>query len=205
MKVNKPAFLPKKPEAIENAQAALSEKWNALQPRERLMLAVLPFVLSLFFGGFFFYKINQNIEKQILETEKYRAALNYITDNQLQYQKNKAKKEAMRQKLIDADTKIVSKLTNMASNLGFDVTVTPKDPKKISDDSGVEEQEIEVTLKNVDYSKFLEYIIQIHQLETPIYMRHLNMNRTSNNSTSDTKMTVSITLMSYRLKEPNAA
>ena len=111
----------------------------------------------------------------------------------------------MRQKLIDADTKIVSKLTNMASNLGFDVTVTPKDPKKISDDSGVEEQEIEVTLKNVDYSKFLEYIIQIHQLETPIYMRHLNMNRTSNNSTSDTKMTVSITLMSYRLKEPNAA
>ncbi|GEM_PF-2383366 len=203
--MNKPAFLPKKPEAIENAQAALSEKWNALQPRERLMLAVLPFVLSLFFGGFFFYKINQNIEKQILETEKYRAALNYITDNQLQYQKNKAKKEAMRQKLIDADTKIVSKLTNMASNLGFDVTVTPKDPKKISDDSGVEEQEIEVTLKNVDYSKFLEYIIQIHQLETPIYMRHLNMNRTSNNSTSDTKMTVSITLMSYRLKEPNAA
>lgn len=203
--MNKPAFLPKKPEAIENAQAALSEKWNALQPRERLMLAVLPFVLSLVFGGFFFYKINQNIEKQILETEKYRAALNYITDNQLQYQKNKAKKEAMRQKLIDADTKIVSKLTNMASNLGFDVTVTPKDPKKISDDSGVEEQEIEVTLKNVDYSKFLEYIIQIHQLETPIYMRHLNMNRTSNNSTSDTKMTVSITLMSYRLKEPNAA
>ena len=205
MKVNKPAFLPKKPEAIENAQAALSEKWNALQPRERLMLAVLPLVLILLFGGFFFYKINQNIEKQILETEKYRAALNYITDNQLQYQKNKAKKEAMRQKLIDADTKIVSKLTNMASNLGFDVTVTPKDPKKISDDSGVEEQEIEVTLKNVDYSKFLEYIIQIHQLETPIYMRHLNMNRTSNNSTSDTKMTVSITLMSYRLKEPNAA
>lgn len=203
--MNKPAFLPKKPEAIENAQAALSEKWNALQPRERLMLAVLPLVLILLFGGFFFYKINQNIEKQILETEKYRAALNYITDNQLQYQKNKAKKEAMRQKLIDADTKIVSKLTNMASNLGFDVTVTPKDPKKISDDSGVEEQEIEVTLKNVDYSKFLEYIIQIHQLETPIYMRHLNMNRTSNNSTSDTKMTVSITLMSYRLKEPNAA
>ena len=203
--MNKPAFLPKKPEAIEKIQALISEKWNALQPRERILLAVLPFVLIFLFGGFFFYKINQNIEKQILETEKYRAALNYITDNQLQYQKNKAKKEAMRQKLIDADTKIVSKLTNMASNLGFDVTVTPKDPKKISDDSGVEEQEIEVTLKNVDYSKFLEYIIQIHQLETPIYMRHLNMNRTSNNSTSDTKMTVSITLMSYRLKEPNAA
>lgn len=203
--MNKPAFLPKKPEAIENAQAVIAEKWNALQPRERILLAVLPFVLLVLFGGFIFYKVNQNIEKQVLETEKYRAALNYIADNQLQYQKNKAKKEAMRQKLIDADAKIVSKLTNMASNLGFDVTVTPKDPKKVSDDSGVEEQEIEVTLKNVDYSKFLEYIIQIHQLETPIYMRHLNMNRTSNNSTSDTKMTVSITLMSYRLKEPNAA
>ena len=203
--MNKPAFLPKKPEAIEKFQATISEKWNALQPRERLLLAVLPVVLIFLFGGYFFYKVNQNIEKQILETEKYRSALNYIADNQLQYQKNKAKKEAMRQKLIDADAKIVSKLTNMASNLGFDVTVTPKDPKKLSDESGVEEQEIEVTLKNVDYSKFLEYIIQIHQLETPIYMRHLNMTRTSNNSTSDTKMTVSITLMSYRLKEPNAA
>ncbi len=205
VKVNKLSFLPKKPEALENAQAQISEKWNALQPRERVMLAILPFALILIFGGFIFYKVNQNIDKQVTETEKYREALTYIADNQLQYQKNKAKKEAMRQKLIDADAKIVSKLTNMASNLGFDVTVTPKDPKKVSDDSGVEEQEIEVTLKNVDYSKFLEYIIQIHQLETPIYMRHLNMTRTSNNSTSDTKMTVSITLMSYRLKEPNAA
>ena len=203
--MNKPSFLANKPEGLEKFQTSVSEKWNGLQPRERVMIALLPVVLMILIGGFLLHRANQNIEKQLLETESYRAALKYIADNQIQYQKNKAKKEAMRQKLIDADAKIVSKLTNMASNLGFDVTVTPKDPKKISDDSGVEEQEIEVTIKNVEYSKFLEYIIQIHKLDTPIYMRHLNMTRTSNNSTSDTKMTVSITLMSYRLKETNAA
>ena len=203
--MNKPSFLANKPEGLEKFQTSVAEKWNGLQPRERVMIALLPVVLIILIGGFLLHRANQNIEKQLLETESYRAALKYIADNQIQYQKNKAKKEAMRQKLIDADAKIVSKLTNMASNLGFDVTVTPKDPKKISDDSGVEEQEIEVTIKNVEYSKFLEYIIQIHKLDTPIYMRHLNMTRTSNNSTSDTKMTVSITLMSYRLKETNAA
>ena len=203
--MNKPAFLANKPEAIEELQAKAMDKWNNLQPRERTLLILTPIILFMLIVGFIFYNMNKKIEAQITETEKYREALNYVADNQLQYQQNKAKKEAIRQKLIEADAKIVSKLTNMASNLGFDVTVTLKDPKKVSDDSGVEEQEIEVTLKNVEYSKFLEYIIQIHQLDTPIYMRHLNMTRTSNNSTSDTKMTVSITLMSYRLKETNAA
>ena len=110
----------------------------------------------------------------------------------------------MREKLINADSKIVGKLSTMASKLGFDVTVTPKDAHSTSDDSGAEEQEIEVSFKNVEYDKFLEYIIQIHKLDTPIYMRHLSITRTSNNTTSDTKMSVSITLMSYRLKEQNA-
>ena len=143
-------------------------------------------------------------EKQIEETEKYREALNCIEENQYVYQLNRAQKEAMRQRLLNADATVVSKLTSMASNLGFDVTVTPKDPHKTSDDSGTEEQEIEVTLKNVDYSKVLEYLIEIHKLDTPIFMRHLNMSRTSALTSNDTKMTVSITLMSYRLKEQNA-
>ncbi len=193
-----------KPEFLDNIQSTVKTKINSLQPREKFLLVGSAIVLVVLVVFTIFHSMNANINKELAETENYRKALNYIAENQALYQRNKAKKEAMRQKLLSADSKVVSKLTSMASALGFDVTVTPKDPKKTSDDSGTEEQEIEVQLKNVDYNKFLEYLVQIYKLDTPIYMRHINMNRTSNNSGSDTKMTVSITLMSYRLKEQNA-
>ncbi len=193
-----------KPEFLDNIQSTVKTKINSLQPREKFLLVGSAIVLVVMIVFTIFHSMNANINKELAETENYRKALNYIAENQALYQRNKAKKEAMRQKLLSADSKVVSKLTSMASALGFDVTVTPKDPKKTSDDSGTEEQEIEVQLKNVDYNKFLEYLVQIYKLDTPIYMRHINMNRTSNNSGSDTKMTVSITLMSYRLKEQNA-
>ncbi|MBQ9816788.1 MAG: type II secretion system protein M [Proteobacteria bacterium] len=193
-----------KPEFLDNIQSTAKTKINSLQPREKFLLVGSAIVLVVMIVFTIFHSMNVNINKELAETENYRKALNYIAENQALYQRNKAKKEAMRQKLLSADSKVVSKLTSMASALGFDVTVTPKDPKKTSDDSGTEEQEIEVQLKNVDYNKFLEYLVQIYKLDTPIYMRHINMNRTSNNSGSDTKMTVSITLMSYRLKEQNA-
>ena len=192
------------PESLTAFKTTIAEKWGALQPRERIMLVGMVVVILV---GVIFTVFNMKmkaIDAQIAETENYRKALNYIADNQALYQQNKAKKEAVRQKLISADPKVVSKLSSMASNLGFDVTVTPKDAKKTSDDSGAEEQEIEVTLKNVDYDKFLEYLVQLAKIDSPIYMRHINMSRTSNNSGSETKMTVSITLMSYRLKEQNA-
>ena len=192
------------PEFLTNIQSTVKTKINSLQPREKFLLLGSAVVLVVMVVFTIFHSMNANINKELAETENYRKALNYIAENQALYQHNKAKKEAMRQKLLAADSKVVSKLTSMASALGFDVTVTPKDPKKTSDDSGTEEQEIEVQLKNVDYNKFLEYLVQIYKLDTPIYMRHINMNRTSNNSGSDTKMTVSITLMSYRLKEQNA-
>ncbi len=192
------------PEFLTNIQSTIKTKINSLQPREKILLLGSVVVLVVLVVFTIFHSMNANINKELAETENYRKALNYIAENQALYQRNMAKKEAMRQKLLSADSKVVSKLTSMASALGFDVTVTPKDPKKTSDDSGTEEQEIEVQLKNVDYNKFLEYLVQIYKLDTPIYMRHINMNRTSNNSGSDTKMTVSITLMSYRLKEQNA-
>ena len=192
-----------KPEYIEKIQTTVPEKWETLQPRERTMLVGT--VIIIFIGVVFtvFNTAHKNMEKQIYETENYRKALNYIANNQALYQQNVAQREAMRQRLLNADAKVVSKLTSMASSLGFDVTVTPKDPKKTSDDSGAEEQEIEITLKNVDYSKFLEYLVQIHKLDTPIFMRHINMN--SNIKGSETKMTVSITLISYRLKKDQNA
>jgi type II secretory pathway component PulM len=207
--VSNPAFLDKiqgkiqKPEAITNLQNKISEKWNGLQSRERIMLVGMVIALSLMGGYIPVSMAYQKLEQQQAEIDEFRKSLDYLADNQSMYQQNMAKKEAMRKKLINADSKIASKLTSMASSIGFDVTVTPKDPHKTSDDSGAEEQEIEVTLKNVEYAKFLEYLVQIHKLETPIFMRHINMNRTSNLSNSDTKMTVSITLISYRLKEQN--
>lgn len=148
--------------------------------------------------------MNQEMDTKLKAIDEYRAALNYISENQSTYALHRQEKEKMRSKLLSADAKIVSRLSSMASSLGFDVTVSPKDAHKTNDDSGAEEQEIEVTFKGVDYDKFLEYIIQIHKLDMPIYMRHLTVNRTSNNSTADTKLTVSITLMSYRLREQNA-
>lgn len=193
-----------KPQALIAFEEKAAEKYNALQPRERALMIGAAIAIVIMTVFMLFNASFKKMEAQTAETENYRKALNYLADNRLSYQADRAKKEAMRQKLIDADSKVVSKLTTMASSLGFDVTVTPKDPHKTSDDSGAEEQEIEVTLKNVEYGKFIEYLVQIHKLETPIYVRHLNMNRTSALSNEDTRMTVSITLMSYRLKEQNA-
>ncbi len=189
---------------IQETKENLAEKWNGLMPRERMLLVVTAIVLVCIAGYFVFASINRSMDTKLKETEEYRKALTYIADNRADYAKNTLAKEQTKTKLLNADAKIVSRLSSMASNLGFDVTVTPKDARKTSDDSGAEEQEIEVSFKGVDYSKFLEYVIQIHKLDTPVYMRHLSINRTSNNSSAETKMTVSITLMSYRLKEQNA-
>lgn len=189
-----------KPEALSKFQEQASEKWNAFPPETKRLIVIAALVLCVLVVYTVFNSVNKKIDTQLAETEKYRAALNYIADNQAAYKINSEKKTAMREKLLSADSKVVSKLTSMASSLGFDVTVTPKDPHKLSDDFGAEEQEIEVTLKNVDYTKFIEYLVQIDNLETPIYMRHLNMTRTGV-STAETKMTGSITLISLRLKE----
>lgn len=182
----------------------ITEKWGSVSVLDRSLLVFTVLVVIGVILWFIVRSVNLSIETKEKSIEEYRAILNYITENQTSYELHRKEKDEMRQKLLAADAKIVSKLSSMASNLGFDVTVSPKDPHKTSDDSGAEEQEIEVTFKGVDYHKFIAYIIQIHQLDMPLYMRHLNINRSSNNSTSDTKVTVSITLMSYRLKEQNA-
>lgn len=193
-----------KPQALIAFQEKAAEKIGSLQPRELVLLCVAGVVIvSLLVFTVFNMKF-QKIESQIAQTEDYRKALNYISDNQSMYKVNRAKKEATRQRLINADTKVVNKLTSMASSLGFDVTVVPKDPHKTSDESGAEEQEIEVEMRNVEYSKYLEYLIQIHKLDTPVYMWHLKMKRSGPLSDSATKMSGTITLMSYRLKEQNA-
>ena len=187
-----------------NRKDSLMEKWAAVTTKDKVLL-VLMIAIIIGVGVYFLFTfMNKSMEQKMRETEEYRQALTYIAENQTTYAKNREEKAAMREKLINADSKIVGKLSTMASKLGFDVTVTPKEAHSTSDDSGAEEQEIEVSFKNVEYDKFLEYIIQIHKLDTPIYMRHLSITRTSNNTTSDTKMSVSITLMSYRLKEQNA-
>ena len=193
------------PEFLDKIQTTIPEKWNSLQPRERVMIVGAAIVIAIGVIFTVFNTIHKNIETQIAETENYRKALNYIADNQALYLQNKAKTEAIRTKLLEADAKVVSTLTSMASEHGFEgVTVTPKDVKKTSDDSGVEEQEIVINLQNVDYTKVLEYLVQIENLETPIYMRHINMKPT-NKSSSATRMTVNITLISYRIKKDKNA
>lgn len=189
------------PEALVVFKESMLERWGALQPRERVMLVATVAVICVGVIFLLFSMKLREIDAQVAQAENYRKSLAYISENQALYQQNKAKKEAIRQKLLAADPKVVSKLSSMASSLGFDVIVTSKDAKKTSDDSGAEEMEIEVQLKNVDYSKFLEYLVQLAKIDSPIYMRHINMNRTSSAGGAETKMTVSITLMSYRLKE----
>ncbi len=187
-----------------NPMVTISDKLSTISDRERVLLVFTAIVVIGVVFWFVFRSVSASLEVKEKSIKDYREALAYITENQATYEMNRKHKEEIRTKLLSADTKIVSKLSSMASNLGFDVTVTPKDAHKMQDDSGAEEQEIEVTFKGVDYKKFVEYIVQIQQLDMPIYMRHLNINRTSNNTSADTKLTVSITLMSYRLKEPNA-
>ncbi|MCL2326003.1 MAG: type II secretion system protein M [Proteobacteria bacterium] len=183
----------------------IGEFWKGRQPRERAFFVGAVAVVMILVGYTIVNTALTNIEKTVNATKEFRRALDFVADNQAVYIQNRKAKAEMREKLLSADTRIATKLSAMASALGFEVTVTPKDPHKTSDDSGAEAQEIEIQLKNVDYNKFLEYIVQINNLDTPIYIRHLNMNRTSNNSGTETKMTVSLTLISYRLREqPNA-
>ena len=189
----------------DSLTSKVGEKWGALQNRERIMLvgavvAIICMVLFVVFNSMY-----KSIEKMQTETQNYRKSLVYIAENQAQYKLNQAKADSMRSDLENADSKISNKLTSMASSLGFsDVSVTPKDGRKVDDVSGVEETEIDVTLKNVDYTKVLEYLVEIQKLGSTIYMRQINMTRTSSQNSSDTKMSVTITLMSYRLKEQNA-
>ncbi|MBR4984866.1 MAG: type II secretion system protein M [Proteobacteria bacterium] len=188
-----------------NITSAVGEKWTGLQPRERIF--IVGAVIALFCMVLFtvFHSMYNDITKKAAETENYRKSLNYIAENQAQYKLNQARSNAMRETLEKADSKISNKLSSIASNLGFsDVSVTPKDSRRTSDDSGAEETEIDVSLKNVDYTKVLEYLVEIQKLDSPIYMRQINMTRTSSANSSDTKMSVTITLMSYRLKEQNA-
>lgn len=176
-------------------ESKLGQSWVVL-------LAVAVFILALIITGVRTY--TTSISDKEHQIDEYRDALNYLQDNQAEYIRSRAAKEAMRQQLLEADTKIVSKLTSMASGLGFDVSVTPKDPLKTPDDSGAESQEISVTARDVEYNKLLEYLIEIDKLHTPIYLRKISLTRTSNNSTTETKMAAEITLISYRLKEENA-
>jgi Tfp pilus assembly protein PilO len=193
-----------KPESFEMMKKELTDGWMQM-PSERRIIIVVGIIAIVILGIYtVFNSINKNIEKQMTETENYRKALDYIADNQYTYQLNRAQKEAMRQRLLNADAKVASKLNSIGSSFGFDISVSPSDPHKTSDDSGAEEQEITVTLKNAEYSKVLEYLGEIYKLDTPIYMRHLKLDRTSALTSSDTKLTVTITLLSYRLKEQNA-
>ncbi|MFA5624299.1 MAG: hypothetical protein WC966_04505 [Bradymonadales bacterium] len=167
-----------------------------------VLLAIVVFVLALIFTGVRSYTSSISDKKR--QIDEYRDALEYLENNQADYVRNKAAKESMRERLLNADTKIVSKLTSLASGLGFDVSVTPKDPLKTADDSGAESQEISITVRNVEYTKLLEYLIEIDKLHTPIFLRKILFTRTGNNATSDTQMAAEITLISYRLKEENA-
>ena len=188
------------PEFALKAREKAAEKWNALTPRDqKLLVGFIACIIIAIIGGIFWFS-GKNTAKLAAESEQYRKSLNYLAENQLQYQKNKAEEEENRKKFRSSDGKISGKLTTMASELGIDVNVSPKEPRKVGDDSGIEETEIEIQIKTVDYAKLLEYLVQIHKIDT-IYMRHINLGRTSNNSSSETKMTASITLMSYRLKE----
>lgn len=177
--------------ARENASA---------QPKQQTIILVFAVVVPILIVVGFMYLTSQTVQKIQAETNQFRNSLAYVAENQATYTANVKKREENKAKLIAADPKIANKLTSMASSLGFDVKVSSSAAKKI-EDSGVDEQEITVTFQSVDYDKFLDYIIQIHKLDTPIYMRHLQMSRASNNTSEDTKMSVTIALMSYRLKE----
>ena len=190
-------------ELFQQKRDLLKEKWETVTPRDKILLVGLIAFILVACIGFKFFLMIREVDALAAESEKYRKSLNYIAENQVTYQKNKAELDVARSQLIAADAKISSKLNSMGSALGIDVNVSPKDARKIDEESGVEETEIELQIKNVDYTKLLEYLIQIHKLDTPIYMRHINMSRTSNINSSETKMTASITLISYRIKESN--
>ena len=180
-------------------------KWQALQPRERLMLiamAAVFFALALFMVS---VAIRDGFATRAAQIESYREALVYLEDNQSRYLKDRMATEAMRERLLRADPKVVNSFTVMASELGFDVTVTPKDAHRASatDESGAEEQEIEIVIRSVEHNVLLEYLWRISRSNAPIYIRRLDIRQAGArmNNPSETMLTASLTVVSYRLKE----
>ena len=138
-----------KPRALEVIEDKVTTVTGQLEPRERALLvaAIIIIVVACVFTAFNF--IYKSIDAQIAETEGYRRSLNFIADNQSTYLANRAKKDAMRQRLLNADSKVVNKLTSMASSLGFDVTVTPKDTVEIQGEVDKDWNSVEIDVKQI--------------------------------------------------------
>ena len=98
-----------KPEALSRAQEKILNAWEGLQPRERILLIATTIIIITLVVFTLFRSMWNTIDAQIAETETYRKNLSYIVENQALYQANRAKKEAMRQRLLNADSKVVNK------------------------------------------------------------------------------------------------
>jgi len=184
---------------------ALMEKVDNLSLRDVVVIIGVGVAILFAILFFVFRSVNSSIDRSMKESTEYRKALLYVAENREEYQKNTKQKEEVRQMLLAADSKIDSKITALASNLDLDFQSNTHDAKKIDEESGAEETEIELTFKNVDYKKFIEYLVEVHKLEAPIYLHYMKIERNGNSNNPDTKVTVTLKFMSYRLKEQNAA
>jgi len=183
----------------------VKSKWMELQSRERVMLSAMFFVL-FFLGLFVIYVlVSQSFEAGAAEIEQYRDALYYLEDHQGPYAKDKAEKAQLEDRLRNNDLMVGHYLSQTAEGLGFDVSVKPKDPRKAStaDTSGAEEQEFELTIKSVQRDPLINYLYDIAKNQAPIIIRRMNIRRTraTGNGPDDTPLTVSMTVVSFKLKD----
>ncbi len=184
---------------------SLMEKIENLTLRDVLVMIGFGVVVLFAVLFFTFRSVNASIDRSMKESNEFRKALEYISETRTEYQLNTKQKEDIRKKLLAADSKIDSKITALASNLDIDFQSNTHDARKIDEESGAEEIEIELTFKNVDYKKFMEYLVEVHKIDAPIYLHYLKIDRNGSAQTSETKVKVTLKFMSYRLKEQNAA
>lgn len=183
----------------------LKAKWEALQPRERVMLMGMAGVFAFLALVVIYVSVSRSFDEKQAEIERYREALYYLEDNQLAFVKNKTRSEALRERLVRGnDIGVATFLSKTASDLGFDVSVDPKKetPASTTDTTGTLQQEIQVTIRDVDRDQLLEYLWAINQAEAPLYIQRLQINRsraTGAEGGTSTPLSASVTVVAYRL------
>ncbi|MDX9722058.1 MAG: hypothetical protein RBU37_15030 [Myxococcota bacterium] len=185
--------------------SSLREKWQQLQPRERLLLGIMMAVLPSLAIFVLVVIVSSKFDAMELEIEQYREALNTLEDGQFRYVENKRIKDAMRERLADTDLKVANFLSQTATTLGFDLNVTPKEGRSIvtPDGESVEETEFEIVINNALRDQFLEFIWQIDQSEAPIVIRRMDIRRSAGRTvqSTETQLSGSLSILAYRLEQ----
>lgn len=186
-------------------QDTLKEKWEGLTDRERVLLSAMGGVMAFLLVFVIIVTITRSFDERQAEIEQYRQGLYYLEDNLAGYAEDKREKDKLRDKLLNNDMAVGDFLRRTASGVGIPaIDVSPGEERDAATDGGggALVTEYEVTIKTVERDNLLEFLWKIDQLDAPVYIRRLAVRRNRGGQATgpDTPLTVSMTVVSYKIE-----